>query len=58
MPLHKDPQGRWYWVSLDAELMELERTDPAVRKAREHYDEVTSEFQRWRRQMVRDIWPE
>lgn len=42
--------------TLTERLAELARTDPAVARAEAHLIEVTSEYQCWRRQMVRAVW--
>lgn len=44
------------YTRLGRELLALEKVDPAVRAARERLEEVISPYQRWRREMVRDLW--
>lgn len=41
---------------LERELLSLEASDPAIGAARRRLDEATSEHERWRRQMVREVW--
>ena len=47
-------------VQLEQDLHELEQTDPVVKRARKKLDaatdELTSEYGKWRTNMVRSIW--
>lgn len=44
------------YTRLGRELLRLEKGDPIVKAARERIDEVLSPHERWRQQMVRDLW--
>lgn len=44
------------WQRLERELRDLEERDPAVKAARERIDEEMSEYKRWVRQMIREVW--
>jgi len=44
------------WPRLERELRELEERDPKIKAARERVEHVTSEHERWRQAMVRDLW--